>query len=240
MKEKKRPYMQFYCSDWRADPRLRMCSLAARGLWIDLISYMHEGEPYGHFTIDGVQPDLNGIAALVARPQREVTKALAELEARQVFSRTDNGIIFSRRMVRDKAKADRDRENGKGGGNPNLASPDKGGVNPPDKAPDKAHILETRKENAAPNGAHAQPNEDADLFKRGKAILGEDAGGLISKLKRAKGGSVSLARAAIEQAATKENPREYIGRVIAGPQKTETVREVVLTPRGTPWPEGIT
>ena len=51
-----KPWLKFYPADWRADPRLRMCSLAARGLWIELMSYMHEGEPYGHLTIDGVPP----------------------------------------------------------------------------------------------------------------------------------------------------------------------------------------
>lgn len=135
-----RPWLKFYPSDWRGDPRLRMCSLAARGLWIDLISYMHEGEPYGHLTINGIQPDIGDIAALVARPLAEVRKALAELEAKQVFSRAESGAVYSRRMARDKAKEDRDRENGKGGGNPNLLPPVNQGVNPPDKA----HIPDTR------------------------------------------------------------------------------------------------
>lgn len=148
--EKRQPYMKFYCSDWRGDPRLRMCSLAARGLWIDLMSYAHEGEPYGHLTIDGKVPDLPGIAALVARPLKEVKAAIAELEERNVFSRADNGAIISRRMVRDKAKADRDRHNGKAGGNPILNQQDNRGVNPPDKL-----IPTTRdqKEDSAPDGA---------------------------------------------------------------------------------------
>lgn len=124
------PYIKWFPTDWRADPRLRMCSLAARGLWIDLIGYMHEAEPYGHLTINGTEPTLQDIASLVGRPLGEVRKAMAELEQRQVYS-TDalQGTIYSRRMVRDKAKAEKDRENGKGGGNPKL----KGGVNPPDK-----------------------------------------------------------------------------------------------------------
>lgn len=101
--------MKWYPSDWRADPRLRMCSLSARGLWADLISYMHEGEPYGHFTIDGRSPSVEDIAALVGRPLAEVKKALAELESRQVFSRTEMGVIVSRRMVRDHARSEEGR-----------------------------------------------------------------------------------------------------------------------------------
>lgn len=132
-----RPWMKFYPADWRADPRLRMCSYAGRGLWADLISYMHEGAPYGHLTIDGMAPDIAGISALTGRPLAETRKAIAELETFQVFSRTDNGVIFSRRMVRDSERAERDKANGRTGGNPSL----KGGVNPSDKGGDKAHSI---------------------------------------------------------------------------------------------------
>lgn len=84
-------------------------------------------------------------------------------------------------------------------------------------------------EDAAPAGA---PSDEADLFRRGKQVLGNQAGGLIAKLKKAKNGSIPLCRAAIEQAATKENPREYIGRVIAGPT-------AAVMANGEPHPEGI-
>lgn len=139
-----RPWIKFYPADWRSDPRLRMCSLAARGLWMDLISYMHEGQPYGHLTIDGVMPPIEAISRLVACPSPEVKKALAELEAMQVFSRSPDGAIYSRRMVRDDQKATCDAENGKRGGNPKLRAVVNGGVNPPDDPPDKAHMLDAR------------------------------------------------------------------------------------------------
>ncbi len=47
------PSFQFYPSDWLRDPGLRSCSLAARGLWIDILAFMHEAEPYGHLRING-------------------------------------------------------------------------------------------------------------------------------------------------------------------------------------------
>jgi hypothetical protein len=136
----KRPWLKFYPSDWRAEPRLRMCSLAARGLWIDLISYMHEAEPYGHLLIEGVSPKTEEIASLVSRPLKEVSAALAELSLRRVFDKTTNGIIYSRRMVRDEKKTNLDKVNGAKGGNPTLI----GGVNPPHKGGDKAQIPDTR------------------------------------------------------------------------------------------------
>ena len=206
MRAPRQPFMKWYPTDWRADPALRMCSLAARGLWIELIGYMHEGEPYGHLTINGVPPTIEDVAALVGRPMAEVRKAWSELEQRQVFSR-EGDAIYSRRMVRDKAKAEKDRENGKGGGNPRLRVEDNGGVNPQDKA----HIPEARKKDAA--GA-ASVDQEVELFRRGKDVLGQNAGGLISQLLKVKGGKITDARAAIETAAGKQNPREYVSGVI--------------------------
>ncbi len=233
------PFMKFYCSDWRADPRLRMCSLSARGLWIDLMSYMHEGEPYGHLMIDGKQPDLAGIASLVARPLKEVKTAIAELEERNVFSRSEDGAIYSRRMVRDKAKAIKDRENGKGGGNPKLRDEDKAGVNPPVNGQDKAQIPEARnqKKDGAPDGANSDPK--TELFERARQVFDrKSAGGLCAKLLKTLGSEddprvIAKARARIEEASTKARPAEWIGRVMAGPARA-------VSELGNEYPEGIT
>ena len=148
MSDKRAPWLKWYPADWRADPRLRMCSLAARGLWIEMLGFMHEAERYGFLLIAGLAPSLEELAMLIGAPAPLVRKALSELEGRGVFSRDDDGVIYSRRMVRDKAQADRDRDNGKGGGNPILRPPPKPpdnpsldlGVNPPDKA----HMPEAR------------------------------------------------------------------------------------------------
>lgn len=123
----KRPFLKFYPADWRADPKLHQCSLAARGLWIELMGFMHEGDPYG--TIP--EPDLKALSRLVGASVPEVKVALKELSFRGVFDFKD-GRYISRRMVRDYAKALADQENGRKGGNP--------GVNPPLKA----HIPEAR------------------------------------------------------------------------------------------------
>jgi hypothetical protein len=136
----RKPWMKWYPTDWRADPRLRMCSLAARGLWVEIIGYCHEAEPYGHLVIAGCAPSVADLASLVGAKESAVRGALDELEAKQVCSRDDEGRIYSRRMVRDKAKADADKLNGKRGGNPRLRAEDKQGVNPPDKA----HMPEAR------------------------------------------------------------------------------------------------
>lgn len=118
----RQPWLKWYPGDWRADPRLRMCSLSARGLWIELIGIAHEADPYGHVVVAGLSPTLPQIAALVGAPVRDVQRALAELKAQGVCSVDDAGRIFSRRMVRDRQRVEQDRENGRRGGNPRLIS----------------------------------------------------------------------------------------------------------------------
>jgi hypothetical protein len=83
------------------------------------------------------------------------------------------------------------------------------------------------------NAADAAPaisSDEADLFRRGKAILGDSAGGLIKNLIKAKSGNIALARAAIETASTKQDPREYIAACIHGPD-TATQRANGWDPR---------
>ncbi|MBR1286815.1 hypothetical protein JQ597_32645 [Bradyrhizobium sp. AUGA SZCCT0177] len=92
---------------------------------------MHEAVPRGSLLINGKNIREKQLAGLCgARSVRESTALLTELEAAGVFSRDQNGIIFSRRMKRDEVKAERDKANGKTGGNPRLNA----GVNPQDKA----------------------------------------------------------------------------------------------------------
>jgi hypothetical protein len=112
----KRPAFQFYPCDWRTDAGLRLCSIAARGLWIEMIAIMHEGEPYGHLTIQGraVSPDMLG--RLAGEGAGTIKKLLAELASNEVFSRTEAGVIFSRRMVRDEDLRERRAAAGAAGG----------------------------------------------------------------------------------------------------------------------------
>jgi hypothetical protein len=43
----KRPAFQFYTKDWKTNMKLRRCSEAARGAWIDILCSLHDGEEYG-------------------------------------------------------------------------------------------------------------------------------------------------------------------------------------------------
>lgn len=65
-----------------------------------------------------------------------------------------------------------------------------------------------------------------ELFDRGKEVLGEGTGGVIQNLLAAKHGNVALARAAIEQASTMDNPRQYVGAILRGGSNGKTTNAV--------------
>jgi hypothetical protein len=165
------PWMKFYPADWRSDPALRSCTIGARGLWIEMMAIMHEAEPYGSLLVKGKRVDKKQLAALAGVPERECTVLLLELEGMGVFERDIDGMIYSRRMRRDHAKAIKDKANGKGGGNPRL----KNGVNPPDKGEDKAQKPEARVDRIGSAGASGlTPGSKAlaDAFWRALGIDG--------------------------------------------------------------------
>lgn len=125
----KTPWMKWYPSDWRADPLVRSCSPVSRYVWMEMIGLMHEAEPYGHLILAGRAVDYSTLATLIGMDAGEVKRAVKELESRGVFSRTDGGVIFSRRMIRDENRRKTLAENGAKGGNPRLKKQeDKGGL----------------------------------------------------------------------------------------------------------------
>jgi hypothetical protein len=65
------------------------------------------------------------------------------------------------------------------------------------------------------NGSALTPDQETQLFARGKQVLGENAGGLITRLIKARG-TVAKARSAIEAASEKQDPREYVSAIIRG------------------------
>lgn len=97
----KGPASQFYWSDWLRCAELRLCSFEARGLWIDMLAYMHQAKPYGHLVFNGKGVDPAMLAKMTGGKGALVTKLLKELKDNGVYSIDDNGVIYCRRMVRD-------------------------------------------------------------------------------------------------------------------------------------------
>ena len=114
------PWTQWRWDRWLRDPALRGCTLAARGLWIELLAAMDADDEYGFLTLAGKAADVAEISVRTGVHRLQVGKFLAELEARGVFSRDARGAIFCRHMVREAEKYAQDVANGSTGGNPAL------------------------------------------------------------------------------------------------------------------------
>lgn len=123
----KRPSFQFYPGDWLKDAALRMVSVGARGLWVDMICYMHQGSPYGHLKVNSKVVTEIQLARMVGGELGEVKSWLNELYEAGVYSLADDGAMFSRRMVKDEELREVRAAGGKEGGNPKLI----GGYNKP-------------------------------------------------------------------------------------------------------------
>lgn len=121
-RHEKQPWGKFYWSDWLSDPKLKLCSLAAQGLWIRMLCIAAEAKPVGYVILEGNALGPTELASECGKSIREVTAALAELQRWGVFSTDRRGRIYSRRMIKDVRKAKIARENGKNGGNPALGN----------------------------------------------------------------------------------------------------------------------
>lgn len=104
----KRPWAKFYWQNHDAEPGLRMCSAVANGIWVRMLGIMAFSEPPGYLVqFNGKPiPDLKLHKAIpIQTTFEEVVAALKELEEHGVFSRTPEGVIYCRRMVREDLKS---------------------------------------------------------------------------------------------------------------------------------------
>lgn len=130
-------WSKFYWSDWQSDPALRLCTYAARGLWMDMLCIAAAHDPIGYVAVAGRPLGATDIARMTGGSEDEAAALLGELARNGVFSRDRHGRIFSRRMTEDAKKAAIARKNGRSGGNPSLTKTKGNSTsdNPPDKPP---------------------------------------------------------------------------------------------------------
>lgn len=113
-------WSKWFWSDWMTDKGLRVCSYAARGLWIDMLAIMAESEKVGYLMIAGRPLSAEELARATGGTVEEVLPLLAELEAAKVFSRDKAKNLYSRRLVRDENRRRSSAAGGKKGGPASL------------------------------------------------------------------------------------------------------------------------
>ena len=114
--------MKRYQSEWRGDQIVRACAPITRYVWMEMLGVMHDAEPYGHLTINGKNMPADVLSRIIAVDVLIVREAIRELTANGVLSKTNGGVIFSRRMIRDKTRRQTNADNGRRGGNPSLSN----------------------------------------------------------------------------------------------------------------------
>lgn len=87
----KRPAFQFYPADWLANAKLRRCSEAARGAWIDVLCLLHGADEYGI-----LRWPLADIARAAGLPIR-LLKELAEKDVLKGGDKGHPGYIYTPR-----------------------------------------------------------------------------------------------------------------------------------------------
>lgn len=94
-------YMKFYPKDWMADERLRHISLAAKGLWFNLICLMHIANRDGRlFAPNGSPYTIEDIANRLRLPVEEARTLVGELLENKVMAKDKAGVFCNRSMAK--------------------------------------------------------------------------------------------------------------------------------------------
>jgi 5'-deoxynucleotidase YfbR-like HD superfamily hydrolase len=116
LREDERPADLWYWSDWFSSIDVRSCSLAARGLWADMLGIMSRSDRKGFLSINGQPMGSKELAKFVGEFKDKVEELLEELEYYRVFSRDTDGTIYNRRMAREADLSRKRAEAGRKGG----------------------------------------------------------------------------------------------------------------------------
>lgn len=96
------PFLKFFPDEYLSDDKLRRCSLAARGLFMDMLCLMHKNDRRGYLQLATGEPwPLDQLARICGHPTDQMNQLLRELFSAGVFSAEPTGVLYSRRMVKE-------------------------------------------------------------------------------------------------------------------------------------------
>ena len=82
------PWTMFFFNDWQTEPGLKLCSLAAQGLWMRMLCIASQHEPPGYVAFNGKRLSVENLAALTATSAKDIAPLLVELEQFHAFSQS--------------------------------------------------------------------------------------------------------------------------------------------------------
>jgi hypothetical protein len=115
-REDKLPWVKWYWSDWLSAHDLRACSLAARGLWIEMLAIMARSSKKGLLLANEKPMDSKTLAKIVSESPSIVEGLLRELYDNGVYSTLPDGTIINRRLYRESELSQKRADAGRLGG----------------------------------------------------------------------------------------------------------------------------
>lgn len=100
------PYVNFYCSDWLGDTKVRRMGREGRGVHIDMLCHAWQDEA-------GLPSDLNDLGELLGVPVRELKRLWPKVE---VCWTEVGGALFNARLETERGKQKGKQKAGKTGG----------------------------------------------------------------------------------------------------------------------------
>jgi len=96
------PYLKFYPGDWRKDPGVQSLDYFERGVWFELLLFMHESEERGVLIARGHALSDLSISRLLGLQESETQDILDKLVKNNIAARCDDtGALLCRRMCRE-------------------------------------------------------------------------------------------------------------------------------------------
>lgn len=95
----KLPWFKFFPSDWLSDEALQGCSMAAQGLWINMVATIEKCNAGGYLRTNDKPVSSEKMARLFCLTFAETENLLSELKDAGVYSE-DEGGIYSRKIKR--------------------------------------------------------------------------------------------------------------------------------------------
>lgn len=96
------PWFKFYAYDYQSDHKIALCSLQARGFWLEILCALHASPVRGSLShADGRPWSDNAIAVATRSTRKQVRSCIAELVTNGVLDKDEAGVLSCPRMVKD-------------------------------------------------------------------------------------------------------------------------------------------
>lgn len=158
---------------WISNRKIQALSYEARGIMVEIMLMMMEGDPYGTLKIDGQQYDLEILSKMLKLSEDKTTEILDELmNVGKDIQINAQGLVYSREMQKEMAIHNTRKAIGSMGGNPHLKGINRDTDRP---APSAGEYKNTPNEEVkvAVKAPESEKEGEYYLSKKGRKLSGD-------------------------------------------------------------------